>query len=169
MSVFPLLLVLQALLGACLAGLCWAPSRLQVPKLGESSSCPGPHSFHTLFPLYIGILAISGLKFLKSTQGSYKQFRMLRGGAARILGCSGGLETLLDAQRGCKHFGMLNSKGSFSERGCARVFPRLGCFCWASNLFRLWSHWIFLLVHLKECLGELQGGSFSKFTFMKYE
>lgn len=27
----------------------------------------------------------------------------------------------------------------------------------------------FLLVLSKECLGELQGGSFSKFTFMKYE
>lgn len=73
--------------GLSLAGLCWAPSRLQVLKLGESSSCPGPHSFHTLFPLYIGILAISGLKFFKSTQGSYKHFGMLRG-AASILGCS---------------------------------------------------------------------------------
>lgn len=94
--------------GLWVAGLCWAPSRLQVPKLGESSSCPGPHSFHTLFPLYIGILAISGLKFLKSTQGSYKQFRMLRGGGwknfgmlrrtGNPFGCSEGLQAFWDAQ-----------------------------------------------------------------------
>lgn len=79
------------------------------------------------------------------------------------------LQAFWDAQRGCKHFGMLHLKESFSERGCTPVFPRLGCFCWAPNHFRHWSHWIFLLVHLKGCLGELQGGSFSKFTFMKYE
>lgn len=90
-------------------------------------------------------------------------------GAARILGFSGGLETLLDAQRVCKHFGMLISRGSFSERGCARVLPRLGCFCWAPITSDSGVTGIFLLVHLKECLGELQGGSFSKFTFMKYE
>lgn len=78
--------------GLCLAGLCWTSSRLQVPKLGESSSCPGPHSFHTLFPLYTGILAISGLKFFKSTQGSYRDFGVLR--------------------RGCKIFKMLRRTGN---------------------------------------------------------
>lgn len=74
-----------------------AQSRLQLPKLGESSSCPGPHSFHRLFPLYIGILAISGPKFSKALRGT-----------TSIFGCSEGLQIFGDARRGCKHFWMLD-------------------------------------------------------------
>lgn len=38
------------------------------PKLGQSSSCPGPHSSRSLFPLHIGIFATSGLNFPKCSE-----------------------------------------------------------------------------------------------------
>lgn len=121
--------------GLSLASPCWAPSGLQLPKPGESSSCPGPHSFCRLFPLYIGILAISGLKFLKALRGT-----------ASILGCSKVLRAFCDAERGCKHFRIL--RGAASILGCStRRGPflkeevlgsfqgsRLGRFCWEHGI-----------------------------------
>lgn len=74
---------------------------------------------------------------------------MLRG-AASILGCSIPRDPFLKEDV----LGSSRGLGAF-------VGHQISSDCGVTGFF--------LLVHLKECLGELQGGSFSKFTFMKYE
>lgn len=147
-SVFSLLLVLQALLRAQPGWALLGSKQPAGPKTGESSSCPGPHSFHTLFPLYIGILAISGLKFFKSSQGSWKHFGMLRRGckdsgilrrAGNSFGCSERLQAFWDAQ----FQGIL-----FWKRMCSGL-AEAWVLLLGTNHFRQWSHWNFFVGSLK--------------------
>lgn len=169
-SVFSLLLVLQVLLRALPGWALLGSKQAAGPKTGGEQLLPRATFLSDIISTLHWNSCNLWPEIFQKLSGELQAFWDAQRGAASILGCSGRLETLLEAQRGCKHFGMLSSKGSFSERGCTQVLLRLGCFCWTPNHFRQWSHWVFfLLVHLKECLGELQGGSFSKFTFMKYE
>lgn len=82
--------------------------------------------------------------------GGCEPFRVLRG-AASLWGCS-------------------SRRGPFLKEEVLGSSQGLGAFVGnMESLQTVESLGFFLLVHLKEPLGELRGSSFSKFTFMKYE